>query len=105
MGLQRFKLNIANTVVNEENAGGAFGHMEPEEILHLFEADEDPGQKRGAGPSDANRGKKSKLDIMGVPGGSKAASLIQELDALSAQSEQQYGDEFDMSNYLSSLKQ
>ena len=46
MGLQRFKLNIANSVVNQQNAG--MDSMETEQILDLFNA------QGGAGGGSAN---------------------------------------------------
>ncbi|EST08987.1 SNF2-related [Kalmanozyma brasiliensis GHG001] len=47
MGLQRFKLNVANSVVNQQNAG--MDSMETEQILDLFNAGEGKvEEKKGA---------------------------------------------------------
>ncbi|GAC99874.1 hypothetical protein PHSY_007477 [Pseudozyma hubeiensis SY62] len=54
MGLQRFKLNIANSVVNQQNAG--MDSMETEQILDLFNAQGGAGQ--GTNGVDAEAGKK-----------------------------------------------
>ena len=49
MGLQRFKLNVANSVVNQQNAG--MDSMETEQILDLFNA-----QGAGAGATNGANG-------------------------------------------------
>ncbi|TKY89152.1 hypothetical protein EX895_001683 [Sporisorium graminicola] len=47
MGLQRFKLNVANSVVNQQNAG--MDSMETEQILDLFNAQGGGGSAAGNG--------------------------------------------------------
>ncbi|KAJ9102250.1 hypothetical protein QFC19_004795 [Naganishia cerealis] len=44
MSLQKFKLNIANTVVNEQNSG--LGTMNTDQLLDLFDADTGDDNKR-----------------------------------------------------------
>ncbi|KAJ9474791.1 TATA-binding protein-associated factor MOT1 [Pseudozyma hubeiensis] len=55
MGLQRFKLNIANSVVNQQNAG--MDSMETEQILDLFNA-QGGGAGQGTNGVDGEAGKK-----------------------------------------------
>lgn len=77
MSLQRFKIDVASTVVNQQNAG--LGSMETDQILDLFnlgDADGVPGaavEKDRAGEDDAvdatgevrEKGKKGYLDEIG----------------------------------------
>ncbi|CDS01912.1 related to MOT1-transcriptional accessory protein [Sporisorium scitamineum] len=53
MGLQRFKLNVANSVVNQQNSG--MDSMETEQILDLFNA-QGGGQAAGNGTEDKKKG-------------------------------------------------
>ena len=46
MGLQRFKMNLANTVVNQQNAD-SLEAMETDQVLDLFNVNGDSGQVNG----------------------------------------------------------
>lgn len=58
MGLQRFKLNIANSVVNQQNKG--LDSMETEQILDLFNAQSGAGQNGNAVENGERAGGKKK---------------------------------------------
>ncbi|ORY82149.1 hypothetical protein BCR37DRAFT_387607 [Protomyces lactucae-debilis] len=92
MGLQRFKLNIASTVVNQQNSGLAT--MGTDQILDLFST-ENTEEKPRASNDDG-------LDAQGnliAMGGQKA--LFDDLQELHTHSE--YADFNDLSTFVSSL--
>jgi TATA-binding protein-associated factor len=107
MGLQRFKLNIANTVISEENSGGGFKSMRSEEILDLFgssasTAAEASGRKRSrqAGDDEVEAGLK-RAKVGGVAGLSQ--DIMEQLDLLTAQSAEQYESELDFNKFMERL--
>lgn len=110
MGLQRFKLNIANTVVTSDNAGGGFGNMPSEELLNLFAVDDttstkDQNRKREKLPLSQQHAsiKKSKVSES-HPGLDKISTLMTDLDALTTvDSLQDYEEAFDMKKFLKGL--
>ncbi|XP_076242888.1 histone acetyltransferase 1 [Calliopsis andreniformis] len=91
MGLQKFKLLTANTVISTENA--SLETMATDQLLDLFSLDNGKGKK-----SDAQDDTMSK--IAGVPGISR--SVLEILPELWEQ--QQYDDEYDFDSFLSTLK-
>lgn len=91
MGLQKFKLLTANTVISTENA--SLETMATDQLLDLFSLDTGKGRK-----SDAQDDAMSK--ITGVPGVSR--SVLEILPELWEQ--QQYDDEYDFDSFLSTLK-
>jgi TATA-binding protein-associated factor len=103
MGLQRFKLNVANTIINEENSGGGLKSMDDSEILDLFNrGDESMTGKRSTREADSSSddpttSKKTRA-LGGVAG--LSAQVLAELDRVSEESEQQYDQAFDFSAYL-----
>ncbi|KAK6465367.1 transcriptional accessory protein [Scheffersomyces coipomensis] len=102
MGLQKFKMNIANTIVNQQNAGLA--SMDTNQLLDLFEVDETTARiveekevveerKEGTGvPEDVGAG--------GLTG--KAAGAVGDLAELWDAS--QYEDEYNLDNFIKNLK-
>ena len=90
MGLQRFKLNVANTIINQENSGGGLKSMESSEILDLFQPgapDDESSSRKRKFDEEASAANK-KLKSMGVPG--LSAEILEELDQLANDSQQQY---------------
>lgn len=90
MGLQKFKLLTANTVISTENA--SLETMATDQLLDLFSLD-DKGKKQEAKDDDVPK-------ITGVPGISR--SVLEILPELWEQ--QQYDDEYDFDSFLSTLK-
>ena len=82
MSLQRFKLNVANTVVNEENTGVGLKQMAGEDVLDLFhiEVDETRSNKRA---------RRDEVDGKHTKGMYLPKEIIDELDTLSVK----YDDE------------
>lgn len=95
MGLQKFKMNIALTIVNQQNAGLLL--MDTNQLLDLFEVDEATVKEQGpqeaepALPEDVNQG------LTG-----KAASAVEKLADL--WDELQYEDEYNLDNFIKTLK-
>ncbi|KAG9245201.1 putative helicase mot1 [Calycina marina] len=96
MSLQRFKIDVASTVVNQQNAG--LGTMETDQILDLFnlgetaEGIDKPGEEREEDMVDATgevreKGKKGWLDDLGELWDDK-----------------QYTDEFNLDGFLQTMK-
>ena len=100
MGLQRFKLNIANTVINEENSGAGLQNMGGDEILGLFKQD----QVKSSGADSQSTSAKRKIDSLtsGVAG--LSADIVSELDKLTQESQEQYESAFDFDSYLNKLQ-
>ena len=112
MGLQKFKMNIASTIVNQQNAG--LQSMDTNQLLDLFDV-EDTGVKvedsrgnggsGGGGDDEASRANgNSAKEIPDLAGGltGKAAGAVGELGEL--WDEQQYEEEYDLDNFIKTLK-
>ncbi|KAL7752502.1 TATA-binding protein-associated factor mot1 [Sorochytrium milnesiophthora] len=86
MGLQRFKVNIANQVVNQQNAGLAT--MDTDQVLDLFSlsAAAAPPPSSGTGKSAAASSTKAALESVGQ-----------------LWDEQQYDDEYNLDDFIGSL--
>ncbi|KAF9103655.1 TATA-binding protein-associated factor mot1 [Mortierella sp. AM989] len=101
MGLQKFKLNIANSVINQQNAG--LQSMGTDQILDLFQIsgdDETDGRKKGKGKggfSDPNANG-------GDPNDQKMSTknVLESLEGL--WDEKQYEEEYNLDSFISSLK-
>ncbi|KAJ1949722.1 TATA-binding protein-associated factor mot1, partial [Linderina macrospora] len=90
MGLQAFKLHMANTIVNQQNSGLA--SMNTDQLLDLF----------NVSPSDAKDAKVE--DKQDVGGSNKSISkALEGLEELWDSS--QYEDEYNLDNFISSLQQ
>ncbi|KAH8595680.1 putative helicase mot1 [Bisporella sp. PMI_857] len=96
LSLQRFKIDVASTVVNQQNAG--LGTMETDQILDLFslgetaEGIDKPGEEREEDMVDATgevreKGKKGWLD-----------------DLAELWDDKQYEEEFDMTGFLKTMR-
>ena len=104
MGLQRFKLNIANTVINEENAGGGLRSMGHEELLELFQpakstssrkrqradGEDDKGNDGDRhGPDGADRRNSKKVATVAGAWSGLPQSLVDRLEAPTEEYEQE----------------
>lgn len=88
MGLQRFKLNIANSIVNEENVGLKSMLGDSEQMLDLFSISEPKAAKDG--------GKKD---------GDKRMSQKEILDGMDAwEKEQEAEEQYETTDFLSKLR-
>jgi len=98
MGLQKFKLNIANSVVNKENQ--SFQTMDTTQLLDLFNYS-DPSRGGDRISDNANHGVDEFGNVTaGAPKGMKA--ILESLDSL--WDESQYTEEYNLDNFLVSLK-
>lgn len=105
MSLQRFKLDVAATVVNADNV--SLASMDTDNLLDLFTVEEEGGGGGGGG-------RKKKVEVCGEGGeeegggGSRKkngglAALMESLgDAAAA--EGQYAEEFDLASFTAKLK-
>jgi TATA-binding protein-associated factor len=103
LNLQRFKIDVASTVVNQQNAG--LGTMETGEILDLFSLGEtDPnlalegGEMAGNGEVDADNA----VDAEGNVKEKGKKGILDELSEL--WDERQYEEEFNLDGFLKTMK-
>lgn len=91
MGLQKFKTMVSNTVINQDNTG--LSTMGVDQLLDLFEIESGQGVKdnKKLSPGD----KPTELSI----GKTNFSDMLPEL-----WDQQQYENEYDLSNFVSSLK-
>ena len=90
--LQRFKLDIASTVVNQQNAGLAT--METDQILDLFNLGE-------TGTAEKPANEEALMDIDGNPLKKGTKNILDDLGEL--WDETQY-DEYDLNNFIATLQ-
>ncbi|KAG0345016.1 TATA-binding protein-associated factor mot1 [Podila humilis] len=99
MGLQKFKLNIANTVINQQNSG--IQSMGTDQILDLFQigTDDESDSKKKSG-----HGSSSGVGAEGGGGDQKMSSknVLESLEGL--WDEKQYEEEYNLDSFISSLK-
>ncbi|QPG72722.1 hypothetical protein FOA43_000023 [Brettanomyces nanus] len=118
MGLQKFKLNIANTVVNQQNAG--LSSMDAGQLLNLFDDDANGAIKAGElgggdntyeGDTDNNGGNSSDKTAGGgaekdVPNevglSGKLGNAVKGLGEL--WDESQYEEEYNLDSFIKTLK-
>ncbi|XP_075699360.1 TATA-binding protein-associated factor 172 isoform X4 [Rhinoderma darwinii] len=86
MGLQKFKMSIANTVISQENS--SLQSMGTDQLLDLFTLDKD--------------GKSEKMETSAPGGKSSMKSILDNLGDLWNQ--EQYETEFSLDNFMHSLK-
>ncbi|KAF2975246.1 hypothetical protein EK904_009119 [Melospiza melodia maxima] len=93
MGLQKFKMNIANTVISQENA--SLQSMGTEQLLDLFTLDKEFF-------SFVKDGKTEKADTSTSSGKASMKSVLENLGELWDQ--EQYDTEYSLENFMHSLK-
>ncbi|MGH0116970.1 UNVERIFIED_CONTAM: hypothetical protein FKN15_026664, partial [Acipenser sinensis] len=86
MGLQKFKMSIANTVISQENA--SLQSMGTDQLLNLFTLEKDEKVEKGEAP--------------GSSGKTSAKSVLDNLGDL--WSEEQYDTEYNLDSFMHSLK-
>ncbi|XP_060697914.1 TATA-binding protein-associated factor 172 isoform X1 [Hemiscyllium ocellatum] len=85
MGLQKFKMSIANTVISQENA--SFQSMGTDQLLDLFTLDKDGQEDKGSSNSSGKPTVKAILENLGE-----------------LWDQQQYDTEYNLDNFMHSLK-
>ncbi|KAI7862134.1 hypothetical protein BDF14DRAFT_1746376 [Spinellus fusiger] len=93
MGLQKFKLNIANSVVNQQNSG--LQSMDTDQILDLFSVSSEATE---------NRKKKKKAEEAAAAasdGMGKAKAVLENLENL--WDDKDYEEEYNIDSFISSL--
>ncbi|KAL8762409.1 MAG: hypothetical protein Q9184_001576 [Pyrenodesmia sp. 2 TL-2023] len=96
LNLQRFKIDVASTVVNQQNAG--LSTMETGEILDLFNI----GDTAAAGPSDSAGKEEDMVDVTGELKEKGKKGYLDDLQEL--WDDRQYEEEYDLNNFLASMK-
>ncbi|XP_005991591.1 TATA-binding protein-associated factor 172 isoform X2 [Latimeria chalumnae] len=86
MGLQKFKMNIANTVISQENA--SLQSMGTDQLLDLFTLDKG--------------GRSEKVEAASSSGRETVKSILENLGELWSQ--EQYDTEYNLDNFMDSLK-
>ena len=94
LGLQKFKLKTANTVISSDNS--SLQSMATEQIFDLFSLEEDGGGGQGGsgGAGDENGG------AQGTSGSIKA--ILENMPEL--WDDRQYEEEYDIKNYMNRNK-
>ncbi|KAK5095514.1 TATA-binding protein-associated factor mot1 [Exophiala xenobiotica] len=109
MGLQRFKIDVASTVVNQQNAG--LGTMETDQILDLFSLGEGvegggvPGLDSAAGTSngaDMNGREEDMVDEQGNVKKKGDKGFLDDIGEL--WDERQYEEEFNLDSFLQKMQ-
>lgn len=96
LNLQRFKIDVASTVVNQQNAG--LGTMDTDQILDLFDIDE-------SAPGDAVGGAGREEDAVDATGEVREKGKKNMFDDLGELwDENQYKEEFDLEGFLKGMK-
>ncbi|CAN6599512.1 TATA-binding protein-associated factor Mot1p [Trichomonascus vanleenenianus] len=98
MGLQKFKLNIASTIINQQNSGLA--SMDTDQLLDLFDVPDVEALSQNAGTAAAEE--ETGLDATGqLKGpGSKAITEIGEL-----WDEKEYEEEYNLDSFIQGLRE
>lgn len=102
LNLQRFKIDVASTVVNQQNAG--LGTMETDQILDLFNLGEtDPNLAIAEGGNDTNGVDESNaVDAEGNMREKGKKGILDELSEL--WDDKQYEEEFNLDGFLKTMK-
>ncbi|KAK7208345.1 hypothetical protein BZA70DRAFT_273502 [Myxozyma melibiosi] len=105
MGLQRFKMNIANTIVNQQNSG--LSTMDTDQILDLFDVGDGGGSNGAAavdaaGKSGPGTGEEDVVDEQGQIIRKGDRSAVHGLSEL--WDEREYEEEYNLDSFIQSLK-
>ncbi|KAL3419591.1 SNF2 family domain-containing protein [Phlyctema vagabunda] len=96
MSLQRFKIDVASTVVNQQNAG--LGTMETDQILDLFNLGDAAPELDKPGPEN----EEDMVDATGEVREKGKKAWADDLDEL--WDDKQYEEEFNLDGFIQSLK-
>ncbi|KAK9470101.1 uncharacterized protein V1510DRAFT_432401 [Dipodascopsis tothii] len=97
MGLQRFKLNIASTIVNQQNSGLA--SMDTDQILDLFSSDADAPAAAPAPDADPDETMVDEQGQILKKGGQSAVHGLGEL-----WDENEYKEEYNLDSFIQTLR-
>ncbi|KAF2817589.1 uncharacterized protein BDZ99DRAFT_565311 [Mytilinidion resinicola] len=100
LNLQRFKIDVASTVVNQQNAG--LGTMETGEILDLFSLSTDANEGVPAPPGENAISEEDAVDATGELREKGKKGFLDELGEL--WDENQYEEQFDLDGFLKTMK-
>ncbi|QIW95520.1 hypothetical protein AMS68_001038 [Peltaster fructicola] len=101
LSLQRFKMDVASTVVNQQNAG--LGTMETDQILDLFSLGEtDPNLANGIDQENDGIDADNAVDAQGNVKEKGKKGVLDELTEL--WDDKQYEEEFDLDGFLKTMK-
>lgn len=101
LNLQRFKIDVASTVVNQQNAG--LGSMETDQILDLFNLGEtDPNLSISDKPEANGVDESNAVDAEGNVKEKGKKGILDELSEL--WDEKQYEEEFNLDGFLKTMK-
>eukprot|EP00026_Physarum_polycephalum_P000188 Phypoly_transcript_00188.p1 GENE.Phypoly_transcript_00188~~Phypoly_transcript_00188.p1 ORF type:complete len:1137 (+),score=241.31 Phypoly_transcript_00188:2692-6102(+) len=98
MGLQKFKLNIANTVINKENT--SITTMSTDQLLDLFSYEAANAKKGKAAGSTSGE---SSTDLMGNVDKKKPGKLKSVLDSLEELWDESQYEEYNLESFLGKL--
>ncbi|KAJ2863287.1 TATA-binding protein-associated factor mot1, partial [Coemansia erecta] len=100
MGLQAFKLHMANTIVNQQNSG--LSSMNTDQLLDLFNVSPPTAGGRNSSSAAAQQG----ASASGKQGGDAGASISKAIEGLEELWDaSQYEDEYNLDTFISSLQQ
>lgn len=101
LNLQRFKIDVASTVVNQQNAG--LGTMETDQILDLFNLGEtDPNLSISDKPESNGVDENNAVDAEGNMREKGKKGILDELSEL--WDDKQYEEEFNLDGFLKTMK-
>ncbi|KAH7047549.1 SNF2 family DNA-dependent ATPase domain-containing protein [Macrophomina phaseolina] len=100
LSLQRFKIDVASTVVNQQNAG--LGTMETDQILDLFNLSTDSADLSNPNANNDTINEEDAVDATGEVREKGKKGFLDELGEL--WDERQYQEEFDLDNFLATMK-
>ncbi|KAJ1971300.1 TATA-binding protein-associated factor mot1 [Dimargaris verticillata] len=98
MGLQKFKLNVANSIINQQNAG--LQSMNTNQLLDLFNVSSTPTS--GPNPRGGIDGSSASKQQDARKKGSSAKAVLKNLDDL--WDDKQYNEEYNLDSFIQSLK-
>ena len=102
MGLQKFKLTIANTVISNENS--SLDSMATDQLLDLFELTTTGNEKKELTNNNRNGNSTTSKEYAITGGSSGQVSMKMMLETLpELWDTQQYENEYDLNNFLQSL--
>ncbi|KAJ1798610.1 TATA-binding protein-associated factor mot1 [Coemansia sp. RSA 2399] len=101
MGLQAFKLHMANTIVNQQNSG--LSSMNTDQLLDLFNVSPPP---TAGGRNSSSAAAQQGASASGKPGSDAGASISKAIEGLEELWDaSQYEDEYNLDTFISSLQQ
>lgn len=104
LNLQRFKIDVASTVVNQQNAG--LGSMQTDQILDLFNVSADAADPSALPPPPTENGtgidENNAMDITGELREKGKKGFLDDIGEL--WDEKQYEEEFDLDGFLGKMK-